>query len=313
MSSTPISPDPGRSAAVWIDGTLAHAGEAGPILRAALAAVDGPDEEAVDGEGLFEVVRARNGGIEFAADHVDRISASGAALGIPIPFPRTDLIRAMREVAGTNPPGNLFLRILTIPCPPGSSAVPVSRSVTILIAPAPFAEYRTRPMMQGFRLVTSPNALDEHAPLSRHKTLRALGERRRARAAVRSQDGDDALVRNMAGRIAGATAANVHMIFGGTLVTPSIEEGAFPGIIRGVVLRAARDLGLETREGPIAPEELMGTSEVFLTSTILGLAPVASIDGVPLPPPTPRPTIPRLRIRVREMAVTADPGGRIGV
>ena len=313
MTLTPVSPDPGRSAAVWFDGNLADAGEAGPILRTALEAVDGPDEEAVEGEGLFEIVRARNGGIEFAAEHVDRISASGAALGIPIPFARAGLIRAMSEVAGANPPGNLLLRILAIARPPGSSTGPASRSVTILIAPAPFAGYRMRPMMQGFRLVTSPNALDEHAPLSRHKTLRARGERRLARAAARSQDADDALVRNMAGRIAGATAANVHMIFGGTLVTPSIEEGAFPGIIRGVVLRAARDLGLETRERPIAPEELMETSEVFLTSTNLGLAPVASIDGVHLPPPTPRPTIPKLRIRVREMAVTVDPGGRIGV
>ncbi len=112
------------------------------------------------------------------------------------------------------------------------------------------------------------------------------------------------------GRVVGAATANLFFVDEGVVVTPSLEEGAFPGVVRGAVLLAARDLGYVVAERPVTPDEVRGTAEVFITSSRIGLAPVASIDGVPLPDPVKRESsIPFLRIRVREMAdAQGDPG-----
>ena len=61
------------------------------------------------------------------------------------------------------------------------------------------------------------------------------------------------------------------------IVAPGALSGAFPGITREVVLECARRRGIEIVDRPISLLELQGSRELLLTSTLLGIAPVASI------------------------------------
>ena len=51
------------------------------------------------------------------------------------------------------------------------------------------------------------------------------------------------------------------------------------GVTRSTILELARADGLEVREAPIMPDELLRASEVFLTGTTAGVWPVVSVDG----------------------------------
>ena len=77
------------------------------------------------------------------------------------------------------------------------------------------------------------------------------------------------------------------------------------GIVRAATIRAAQDLGIPVEERPVEAVEPPAAAQVFLTNSLIGLASVATIDGRPLPDPTPGEAIliPRLRIRVRELAL----------
>jgi branched-subunit amino acid aminotransferase/4-amino-4-deoxychorismate lyase len=55
-----------------------------------------------------------------------------------------------------------------------------------------------------------------------------------------------------------------------------------PGITRALVLETARARGIGVTEAAIAPEELAGADELFLTSSLVGLRPAVAVGGRPI-------------------------------
>ena len=92
-------------------------------------------------------------------------------------------------------------------------------------------------------------------------------------------------------------------------MTPSIEEGALPGIIRGAVIRVAGERNLPVQERPVEFTELLSAAEVFITNSLLGLAPVIRIDGESLPDRANALWLPTLRRGVEELAAGDHPPG----
>lgn len=84
------------------------------------------------------------------------------------------------------------------------------------------------------------------------------------------------------GEVLEAGWANVLAVRGGTLFTPPLDTRLLPGTTRAAVLAVAAEEGIETREAPIAPEDLLTAEEVFLTGSIRGIEPALELDGQPL-------------------------------
>jgi branched-chain amino acid aminotransferase len=84
-----------------------------------------------------------------------------------------------------------------------------------------------------------------------------------------------------AGRISEAATANVFIMQGERLLTPSLESGPLPGVTRAVVLEIARREGVLVVEADVTPSDLARAAAVFLTSSVAGLRPVALIEGSP--------------------------------
>jgi branched-subunit amino acid aminotransferase/4-amino-4-deoxychorismate lyase len=87
-----------------------------------------------------------------------------------------------------------------------------------------------------------------------------------------------------AGRYVCGTASNLFVVVQGGLVTPSVATAGVRGIMRGVVLEAATELGLPWREGPVDAGLLAGAGEVFMTNAVAGILPVAAVAGRTLAP-----------------------------
>ena len=86
---------------------------------------------------------------------------------------------------------------------------------------------------------------------------------------------DDALLVAHDGRVGEATNANVALVAGGVLVTPSVD-GLLPGVCRAALLEAARGLGLAVESRPVALAELVDADGVLLTSSPRGIGEVSS-------------------------------------
>src|SRR5262249_51407947 len=119
---------------------------------------------------------------------------------------------------------------------------------------------------------------NEHSPASRLKTLSYL-DNVLARAEARTAGGDEAVMLNTAGALACAAAANLFWIRDGVLFTPALACGVLAGIARGEALASAARLGVTAHEVAAGPQALAAADAVFLTNALIGVRPVASVDG----------------------------------
>jgi branched-chain amino acid aminotransferase/4-amino-4-deoxychorismate lyase len=226
------------------------------------------------GDGLFETLLAEDGELRGFEPHMARLHRGCAVLGLAPPDPAAalELARAALEGSGLAK-GRAVVRLnLTGGSGRGLDRTPGSPSrlfATAGSAPGPEAPAR---------LVTSDVRRNEGSPASRLKTLSYLDNvlaRRQARAA----GADEALMLNNRGEVACAAAANLFWIRKGRLCTPALECGVLDGIMRAKVMEAARGLGLEVAEVRAGRAELGAAEGLFLTNSVIGVRPVASLDG----------------------------------
>ena len=64
----------------------------------------------------------------------------------------------------------------------------------------------------------------------------------------------------------------------GALVTPR-TEGILDGITRAVLLEEAARGGIAVEERDVVPTELRDADEAFVSSSVRGIVPIASVDG----------------------------------
>jgi para-aminobenzoate synthetase/4-amino-4-deoxychorismate lyase len=80
-----------------------------------------------------------------------------------------------------------------------------------------------------------------------------------------------------------AGRANVFAVRRGALFTPADDGRILPGVARAGAIAAAREIGIEVREGLLTRADLFAADEVFLTGSVRGVEPAGTLDGAPLP------------------------------
>lgn len=232
------------------------------------------------GDGVFETLYLESGRAAFVDAHVTRLRKGLAALRIE---PPTELDRlgdilgglyarnhasgpAAARVTVTRGPG---ARGLSFP-PEGEARSTFLASVAPYAAPSGAAR-----LIVSERIRLSTGSATQFKPVGGYlENMLALDDARRAGA-------DDAVLFNEHGRPVCASASNIFLIGDrDRLATPSLNEGAMQGVVRGLVVEGAQALGLEISERAVEPAEIEH-GRVFLTNSLTGLRPAALVDGEP--------------------------------
>lgn len=222
------------------------------------------------GDGLFETVLWRAGEPVALDEHLQRMAAGCVMLGLPAPdrLQAEALMRGAVSEAGLD--GARAAVRLTFTA--GSGGRGLDRPDTPaprLFATAAASVAPTTPA----RLMVSTVARNEGSPASRLKTLAYLDNvlaRREATAA----GADEAVMLNGQGQVACAAAANLFWIVGGEVFTPTLACGVLDGILRRRVMAA-----VAVTEVAVGVEALAQAQAVFLTNSLIGVRPAASLDG----------------------------------
>jgi branched-subunit amino acid aminotransferase/4-amino-4-deoxychorismate lyase len=212
------------------------------------------------GAGLYETMRVSRGAALHGERHLERLTASARALGLPVPQ-RAAFVRAIAEAGGEGE----VVRV-RLAAPGGEPELAGERRPVMAAEPL-------RLMALGGWY--APGYLLREHKLTSH--FHGVQGRRLARAGGY----DDALLVAHDGRLGEATNANVALLAGEVLVTPSVD-GLLPGVCRAALLEAARGLGLAVESRPVALAELMDAEAVLLTSSPGGLSEAVELDGRPL-------------------------------
>jgi len=238
----------------------------GRILRAEEPGIAPGDEGLLLGVGVFETLAVEGGVALFLEDHLARLAAGGKVLGLPPPSLAPEAaVRAYLTQAGVT------RAALRITWTRGSAQGPPALVLTARELPAPPAEVS---------LAMAPYRKDPADPLERVKTVS------RVRAAL-ARDGAlargafDALVATSEGDFAEGTVANLFVVVGGALRTPPPERGVLPGTVRRIVLGGLAAAGVRVREERVLGADLAAAEEVFVTNSLVGVLPVAAVEGFP--------------------------------
>jgi branched-chain amino acid aminotransferase len=265
---------------VWVDGRLEPAGAA--VLTAF-------DRGFQLGDGVFETLRARTGHPTELDEHVARLGRSAAGLSIPLPADiGARLTRAIAELLAAEgldgPTGDASIRI-TVSRGPffGRGLLPPDEhpAPTIVVQAWPVVPTPPHHLEIGLHLVASRVRRDPENPLSALKTT-SRADYVFARVEARQAGADDALFLTIDGFLSEATSANLFLVRGDELATPSLGCAILPGTTRDWVLHWAAAAGLRPSEGLFTTHDLHEADEAFLSSSVAGILPVTRFEGEPI-------------------------------
>jgi branched-chain amino acid aminotransferase len=243
----------------------------GETINEDSASISVGDMGFLQGDGLFETMRAYNGKI-FALDaHMDRLIRSAEFLAmVNIPSKKT-LADACNGVVAANRLKEARVR-LTI-----TRGIPGSLRPTVLVTAEKYLEYSEEKIREGISAITLSGYSFSDYELSH---IKSTGYQRLAMARKKAELAgcDEAILINEKGNVSEGSFTNVFVIDGQKIVTPPLSDGLLSGITRAIVLKLAKENGYETEERSISLESLYGMNEVFVTNSLIELVPVKTID-----------------------------------
>jgi 4-amino-4-deoxychorismate lyase len=228
------------------------------------------DEALLRGRAAFETARVYGGRPFRLEQHLARLGASSARLGVPPPD-AGECARLAATVIGAAGETELGLRLYWT----GSTLVATAASV-----PPDLEEVRGR----GIRLVSLDLGVEATRPdwLVGGVKSTSYAVNMAAEAEARRRGGDDAVLLAAGGIVLEAPISNVWWRVGDTLRTPALELGVLAGVTRAVVLELASARGYAVSEGAFPLADLRAADEAFTSSSIRELLPIVAVDGDPI-------------------------------
>jgi branched-chain amino acid aminotransferase len=270
----------GQPGHVWVNGRLLAADE----LH--LSAFDRGFQL---GDGVFETLRARAGRPTELPEHVARLGRSAAGLAIPLPDDIEGVVASavaslLAADALDGPDGDASVRITVSRgayfgrglLPPDEHPAPTIVVQAWAVSPVPPGH-----LEDGLHLVASSVRRDPENPLAGLKTT-SRADYVFARVEARTAGADDSLFLTTDGFLSEATSANVFLVRGDELATPSLACAILPGTTRDWILRWAAGVGLRTSEGWLTTRDLGEAGEAFISSSVAGILPVTRFAGQPI-------------------------------
>ncbi len=249
----------------------------GVLVDPAHASISVFDRGLLYGDGCFEVLRTWGGVAIDLREHLERMDETLAFLGLAA-MPRAALADAVQAAIGAAGSGEHRIRIV-VTRGPGALAVPLAElragHTIVIVEPLP------PPSEGGVSLAVVDWPLPRRAGRG-HKTLAYL-DHVIARELARAAGADEGVRLDDSGAVVEGATSNVFAVVAGTVVTPMLEGGVLPGIVRARVLAVCATRGIVTEIRRLTLDELRGADEAFVTSSIRGVVAVTKIDGVAVP------------------------------
>jgi 4-amino-4-deoxychorismate lyase len=238
------------------------------------ASVPADDRGLAYGDGLFETMRLERGQVPLLPLHLERLRAGCARLGIEAPdeglvATEIERLRDGRERG--------VVKLLITRGGGGRGYVPPARPrPRRILAWHPLPEYPASHYREGVGVWLTSTRLGRAPALA---GLKHLGRLEQVLASMEPVPAGcaEGLMRDLDDAVVEGIRSNLFVVRGGGIETPGLAECGVAGVMRRVVIEEAAALGLVARETRVGIAELAAADEVFLSSSVFGLWPVAGL------------------------------------
>jgi branched-chain amino acid aminotransferase len=244
----------------------------GTLTDTGAARIDPADRGFTLGDGVFETIRVRHGRPDRLEAHLARLRDGAKTLAIPVPATDNGIADRIAAVLKENDLDAAAVRItLSHGTGPRGLLPPDPATPTLVIS----ASALPPPPVPVRAIIAFTTRRNEFSPTARIKSLSYL-DNVIARREAAGYGADDALLLNTQGRLAESTISNLFLLIHGELLTPPVDDGALPGVVRADIITRFRG-----REQSLTPDDLGRAEEAFLTNA-LGVRPLIEVAHQPI-------------------------------
>jgi len=243
---------------IWVDGELFAPGA---------RAIPADDQGFTLGLAVFETLLQEHGRRYFERQHFARLECGSSVLGIPWPPPR-DPAAALADYGAQLGDGAFAVRLSLSRGSPGG---PPRMVIHARVADFSAANGVAVALARHPKVLDS--ALEGTKSTSRLRNVLTLEE-------AQAEGAWDALVRTSQGDFAEGTISNLFVVRGDRVVTPALDRGALAGVVRGELIAGFEAQGVRVVEGRIEAADLNDCDELFMTNSIVRIAPVHTVLGL---------------------------------
>ncbi len=273
----------------------------GKLFDKADARISVYDHGLLYGDGVFEGIRIYAGRVFRLREHLERLYDSARDIALEIPLSLEQMTDAVLRTVQVNGKKEGYIRLI-VTRGAGSLGLDPRKTTDpqVIVIVDDISLYPPELYENGLDVITSsyirnhPNALEP-----RIKSLNYLNNILAKMEAVRAGC-LEAIMLNVHGEVAEATADNVFVVKRGVLKTPPTHAGILEGITRNFVLELAEAAGVPAREVALTRHDVYSADECFLTGTGAEIIPVVKCDGRVLGTGKPGPITRRLRERFHQ-------------
>lgn len=236
------------------------------------------------GSSVFEGIRAyaTSRGPQYfrLRDHLVRLLDSARVYGMPVHHDLAALTKACKDVVRENGLPHAYVRPLVFRGPGPLSLDPTPSPVETVVLAWEWGHYLAAPdhaidvRVSSWRRV-APGTLPAMAKAGGNYLSSQL-----IRLEATRDGYADGIALAADGVLSEASGANLFLVRNGVLHTPDAGSSILLGVTRDTVIRLAKDLGIEVREGRLPRELLHMADEAFLTGTAAEITGIKSVDRV---------------------------------
>jgi len=232
------------------------------------------------GDGVFEGIRVYDGRIFELEAHVRRLFDSARAIRLQVPMGKEELIRAIETTVAANRVHDGYIRLVVTRGVGTLGLNPFTcKNAGLIIIADKIQLYPEELYEKGMRVISATTVRNH--PLALPPQIKSLNYLNNILAKMEALDVDvpEAIMYNHEGYVAEATGDNVFIVRNRIIYAPPVEAGSLEGITRAVVIRLARQEGLEVVEKNLTRYDLYVCDELFLTGTAAEVIGIVEIDG----------------------------------
>ncbi len=228
------------------------------------------------GDGVFETIAVADGRPCLWERHYRRLESGGSRLGISIPDHAT-LFKEVSTEIGLNDTGVIKIVITrgrgSRGYRPDSDSEP-----TRIINFSSWPDYPVAARTTGVVVRICSTPLSQNRTLAGIKHLNRL-EQVMARLEWDDMEISEGLMLDSDDHVIEGTMSNIFMYKDGQLHTPDLTDCGVAGVMRGLVLDVAAEVGKPVTIRSISRSELLAADSLFLTNSLMAIWPIRDVDG----------------------------------
>jgi len=248
------------------------------------------DRGFIFGDGVYELVPVYAREPFRLPHHLARLQRSLDGIGLPNPHTNGEWEAILRDLVARQPFADqgVYFQV-TRGVAKRDHTFPQGVPPTVFMMSNPLATPTREQVERGVAVVTAEDNRWHRCDL---KTISLLGNVLMRQFAAERGAVETVMFRD--GFLTEASASNVLVVIGGTIVVPPKDNLILPGITYDAAVEFAGEAGVPVVTRPVPKDEALAADEMWLTSSTKEVLAVTTVDGKPFAGGTPGPVFRRI-------------------